>query len=272
MDCNEVLENLSALIDNEVSAEEREALMVHIAECDACREKYEKLIDIKTQFKSLDRELHVALSKSATSPADKAMEEIYKEAYPRRAFPFLMRHIGTAAALILVVALFLLAKRVTPAEESLKFNGATMKDSVMLESQSKAEAETSTLVDGALMDVITGNTYSEPMESMPSVEAPMEMPMEPSFEETADEEKTQHYDVIKNVSVLNSIPLESGVVVDREHEEFILLNFVNSASGEGFALVEAPIDEVIDELSENYIEVLYSNHVEDSEKTLVCYE
>lgn len=272
MDCNKAFENLSALIDNEVSDKEREELLLHIAECDTCREEYEKLIDIKAQFKSLDRELRVALSKSAASPADKAMEEIYKEAYPRRNIPFFMRHIGTAAALILVVALFLIAKRVPPAEESLKLNGASMKDSVMLESQSKAEAETSTLVDGALMDVVTGNTYSEPMESMPSVEIPMGTPMEPSFEETADEEESQHYDVIKNVSVLNSIPLESGVVVDREHRDFILLNFTNSASGEGFALVESPIDEVMDELAENYIDVIYSNRVENSERTLVCYD
>ncbi len=274
MDCNKALENLSALIDNEVSDKEREELLLHIAECEACREEYERLIDIKAQFKSLDRELRIAISKSAASPADKAMEEIYKEAYPRRAFPFLMRHIGTAAALILVVALFLLAKRVPPAEESLKFNGATMKDSVALESQSKAEAETSTLVDGALMDVITGNTYSEPMEAPNeiTVETPVASPMEPSIEETADEEGDMHYDVIKNVSVLNFIPLESGVVIDREHEDFILLNFVNSASGKDFALVEAPIDEVLDELQKNYVDVIYSNHVENSERTLVCYD
>lgn len=114
MDCNEVKVQLYALMDNEVTDSEREKLLSHIAECDDCKKEYEELKAMKNEFRKLDVKLDGAL-------ADSTMKKIYAKAYPQKKNPFLLKYMGTAAALIIIAGMFIFAK-LTPQKDSQKEN------------------------------------------------------------------------------------------------------------------------------------------------------
>ncbi len=110
MDCNKVIENLSALIDDELTNVEKEEILSHIAECSECRKRYEELKKIKKDFAKLNVTLNGRLAESV-------MTRVYNER-PKKKTPFFFRYIGTAAALVIIVAVAM-STRLAPRKEAM---------------------------------------------------------------------------------------------------------------------------------------------------------
>ena len=142
MNCNEVKKELSALIDGEVGNEEKEALLSHIAECESCKKEYDDLQELKKEFAKLDLQLKSALSESV-------MQKIISENIPKKKTPFLMRHIGVASAILLIISLALYSRLMpvtenmqkTDSNASMPMTNGISKEDVKYESISDASPE-----------------------------------------------------------------------------------------------------------------------------------
>lgn len=117
MDCKDAKEYLGALIDGEVTNSEREEVLSHIAECEACRKDYEELLAIRKNFKKLDVQLRGALT-------DSVVEKICADAHTVKKKPFFVKHIGTAAALVIIAGLFIYT-RLNPIDMAKEEIGVT---------------------------------------------------------------------------------------------------------------------------------------------------
>lgn len=184
MDCKDVKEDLGALIDGEVTDTEREALLSHIAECEICQREYEELLAIKKEFSRLDVQLKGAL-------ADSVMQKICAEVYPEKKKPFFLRHLGTAAALLIIAGLFVYTRVnpiSAPKEEGLRadaptesVNGESEYDYVFMD---KADTDEAYVEDGNTIHY----TNQETITTHPSVSYPMDTPAEAEPEEAVPEE------------------------------------------------------------------------------------
>lgn len=187
MDCKDVKENLGTLIDGEVSDAEREALLSHIAECETCQREYEELLSIKKEFSRLDLQLKGAL-------ADSVMQKICAEVYPEKKKPFFLRHLGTAAALLIIAGLFVYTRVnpiSAPKEEGLRadaptesVNGESEYDYAFLDKADTDDAEDAYVEDGNTIHY----TNQETITTYPSVSYPMDTPAESEPEEAVPEE------------------------------------------------------------------------------------
>ena len=182
MDCKETKEYLGALVDGEVTDAEREALLSHIAECETCQKEYEELLAIKKEFSRLDVQLKGALAESV-------MQKIHAEVYPERKRPFFLRHLGTAAALLIIAGLFVYTRInpiSAPKEEDLRADAPT--ESVNGESDydyaflDKADTDKAYVEDGTI------HYTQETITTYPSVSFPMDTPAEAEPEEAVPEE------------------------------------------------------------------------------------
>lgn len=112
MPCNKNYSDLiSQYVDNELDKEESQNVLEHISECDECKKEYEELIKIKKGLSSFVKE-------SEKSVADEVMKKISADK-PKKT-PFIFRHIGLAASLviILILALYSNTYKTPPVENS----------------------------------------------------------------------------------------------------------------------------------------------------------
>lgn len=192
MNCTEVKDLLGALIDNEVTDVQREELLCHIAQCEDCKREYEELQQLRKDFSQLDVQLRGAI-------AEKVMGKVCEEAYPKKKTPFILRHLGTAAALVIIVAaaiMIKLAPRLDSAKEAEEVSNSSLMADATEESAEDIEYNFALLdkieedvvlksesldTDGNLnINDVTPEAVPEvPMEPEAPMEAVPEAPMEP---------------------------------------------------------------------------------------------
>lgn len=250
MDCKDVKETLGALIDNEVSDTEKEALLSHIAECEECRKEYEELQALKKDFAKLDTKLKGALAESV-------MQRVYAESFPKKKKPFFIRYAGTAAAIILVCTLFIYT-RLFPVNEESQDNAFSP----------ESEIVTDTAVDSEPKDEAEEIFFSK-------VEADILMPEASGNKLQSDKIYNETFadTTLADVRLYNSIPTSSAVIiVDAEADE--LLSVLDNAVtvNESVISIDEGHDEVLQVLYSNSITVVKTDIPEDTEDTFICIE
>lgn len=276
MDCTEVKNNLSALIDGEVTDSEREKLLSHIAECEDCRNEYAELRQLKKDISRLNVQLKSAL-------ADSVMKKISAETLPeKKKSPFFVRYIGTAAALIIIAGVFFYS-RLAPANN--KSEESAVQDAVT-ESE---RIESDLTYDSATDD--SEETFDSVM-ALP--ETPMASPL-PESEAVAEDSandlkgngkkpetpalKSEEYKFAIDSSKLedyrfyNSIAPETAIIfVDSEVDELLpLFDNVSSVTANAVNIPE-PHTEVINILLSNSIKVTSTDLPMGAKETVVFAE
>ena len=285
MDCKEVKEMLNALADGEVTDGEREEILSHIAECESCRAEYEELKAIKKEFSRLRIRLNGEL-------ADSVMEKITAEAHPKKNKPFLFRHIGTVAALIIVAGMFFLTRNTAEDNKAAESESAEVNtDSVILKGDynfSISPNGSNTLTDDS--DRVEESVMDEaPMESM-MPEAPMkEWTEEPKASEPKPgtqlkseavdlpqtEESVQESEnlAVNDFRISNSISLDTAVIfVDSDMETLTPLFDSIESLGMNCINLNQPHGEVMDILFSNSISVTMTDIPENTTDTTIVVE
>ena len=279
MTCEQVSRELSALIDNECTIEQKEALLTHIAACEECRTEYERLKELRLAFSDLKVQLHDAISSTERRPvAEKAMEEIYKTEFPKnkKRFSFITRHLGTAAALFIIVCLFIFARKqdklfntdnlFASAPESTKESECYSSDEA-INGVIKIESATSK-DDGnnAVNDLTTDEEYKYAADTL--------QPMEPAL--PSGKAENVEAEIAQKIMFSNSLSPVSNIFLDTSDSQEVSVLLKNSfeiaLSGDNFYLINGTIDEAYDLLYDYGYTILYSQSVENSTQTLVCHE
>jgi hypothetical protein len=113
MTCREIKEMLSEYIDGE--CEKASEVSEHLENCEECKKEYDALLKLREDFKGF-------VPKSECSLADSVIAEIRRETFPQKKTPFIFRHIGLVASLVVIVTVAILA---LPKTENTKFNSVS---------------------------------------------------------------------------------------------------------------------------------------------------
>ncbi len=107
MSCNKYSDLISLYVDNELE-EGKEELLAHLEECEECKKEYEELLELKNKLSTLVKESDRSLS-------DEVMRKINK-----KKTPFIFRHIGVAASLVVIalLAVFTMGEKYTQEEDT----------------------------------------------------------------------------------------------------------------------------------------------------------
>lgn len=130
MKCSEVLNEISAYLDGELSAAQSESVKAHLSECDACREEYESLAHVSELMRKMP-----AGFRAPEGFKDAVMARIAAEPQPApvKAAPTRFRRwaVGVAAGVLLVVGSFAIQSE--PVQQLAHKGGPLIKSPVQQE-------------------------------------------------------------------------------------------------------------------------------------------
>ncbi len=209
MDCKYAREQLGALLDGELEAKDKEAILLHIAECPDCRKEYEELKKLRKEFEKLDFKLHGAL-------ADSVMQRIYAETpqvqnkAQKKKKPFIFRYMGTAAAFAVILTLFIYT-RIAPPQFDAK--GMESNDAPEAFFQKKEETSEEKVMDGNFTFSVRDESVYPEGPNEPTVEeettAPYYPTEQPSLEDSADHEAMPDTEISESTTSSNNALLGS---------------------------------------------------------------
>lgn len=268
MDCKEVKEMLSALADGEIADGTKEEILSHIAECDTCRQEYEELKAIKKEFSKLRIRLNGEL-------ADVVMKKITAEAHPKKKTPFILRHLGTAAALIIVAGMFILTRNVSYDNKAAESEPTNRTESAPAKGDfqfSIPSAEnTSSDVFDSVEELVPDQApaESEPM-GMPEATLKSESPDLPMAEESVSESQSS---AVNDFRLSNSISLDTAIIfVDSDMQTITPLFDSIESIGASCININQPHTEVMQVLYSNSISVTSTDIPESTTDTTIYVE
>lgn len=211
MTCIEVKELLDEFVSGELDEKKEAEISAHLEGCPDCKREMEEL-------KAMKESLGAFVKDSERSLADSVMSEIRKELYPVKRLPFIARHIGLAASLVVIVALFAFSSlERRDGKSAPELNGADLKFSTT------GEAET--LEGSFYAPSVPPFELEEPVEEeLPSAEPNydvnrefvtedgifIEYPAEsPSTEELKASKDEEHFFVSSNLTL--EIPVKGDI-------------------------------------------------------------
>ncbi len=292
MNCKEAKELFSPLIDKELSLQEQENVLAHIAECHLCREEYEKLIEIKKQFAALRRDC---------SPngklAEAVMSTVNAQKPKKKSFNF--RYVSTVAAALIVVLLIAYSGLKMPNNESSKSDISAEKEEYILMDivtpDGNTELKTDTVNESAATekeapaDIFTEGSGSNTViftspnftdETKMHESAAMPSSPEAVLPEAAEDSSSEQIEGIQMYSdefvthfmIKNSIsPSTSLIYVESDTETVAPLFEAVSISG-NFVTVSEPFDTILKTLTYNSISVAYTHTTDDEAVTIIVTE
>jgi|GEM_PF-1587440 len=265
MDCKDVRENLGALSDGELNAQEKEEILSHIAQCPECMAEYKELIQIKEDFKKLDVKLHSALSESV-------MEKIRENQVKTKKTPFIFRHMGVAASLIIILSLFFYS-RFMP-KDNFELSQVPLKNESVTEDSSESEEsvyqdEENNVFSDTASDVLFDDVKNESMVISPSLQKPTE-----SDRGDPESEKKESVISFSVIQTKNSLDTDVAImVVEGEIENVIKLfdAYPTLKNSENCVTVSLESHSVEKILTKNSVPVIRSEIPENSESTALYF-